>query len=348
MANEPPWFLVFYMMSAWRGLHMSAAVKPSDRLCALIESPRLICLPARRPARQLPAYVLAVCISAAAISLLVAGVARWLQVVPAPGAEGNSAQQELVYDLRGEQPLPDELRPAGALHLAKLRREPEGFRITLAGDRPNPMGRAGLELKTTVHGDFDLVAAYELLAHETPTDGYGVGFEFFAHTMHTPQQGMGVYRVSRVKQGDGYLVSRNYLQDDGQVGYKQRFVPGTVKSGRLRLTRTGTTATAWAAEREDGEFQKLAEYDLEPDDLKVIWLMAFTGHAQYPLDLRLTWLKVRSASSSAAAAPAIATAAAPPAPTRSWRLLALLLALLIVVAAVVAYVVRRNRADART
>jgi hypothetical protein len=167
------------------------------------------------------------------------------------------------------------------------------------------------------------------------------------HTVHTPQQGIGVYRMARVEQGDGYLVSRNYLKDDGQMGYKQKFVPAAVKAGRLRLSRTGSVASAWAAEGDDGAFEKLAEYDMEPDDLKVIWLMAYTGHARYPLDLRLTSLKIQSEPRSAAAAPPPAPAAVAEPRPRYWRLLGVLLVLLMLVAAGVAYVIHRQRAQSR-
>src|SRR5213076_1002866 len=117
-------------------------------------------------------------------------------------ADAKPPGVNLDYDFRGSRPLPSGIRLAGAVDRAVTRAEPEGFRITLAGDKPNPVGRVGLEMHTTLRGDFEITAGYELLRVEEPTDGYGVGFELFAHTVHSPQQGLGVYRVARVNEGD--------------------------------------------------------------------------------------------------------------------------------------------------
>ena len=103
--------------------------------------------------------------------------------------------------------------------------------MTLRGNEPNPIGLAGLQMKTPLHGDFEITAGYELLQHERPTEGHGVGLEFFAHTVHVPQQGIGLYRLARVEQGEVYLVSRNYLNPDGTPGWDQENVPTTARAG---------------------------------------------------------------------------------------------------------------------
>src|SRR5205823_206153 len=147
--------------------------------------------------------------------LVAATLGGGVQGADQPGDE-KPLSFELDYDFRGSKPIPPGFRLAGAVRNAVVRPEPGGFRITLAGDQPNPVGRVGLEMHTTLRGDFELTAGYELLRVEEPTDGYGVGFELFAHTVHSPQQGLGVYRVARVNEGDVYQVSRNYLKADGK------------------------------------------------------------------------------------------------------------------------------------
>jgi hypothetical protein len=272
------------------------------------------------------------------VLLVALGLARWLQVVPRPDVE-KASPVELHYDFRGSQPLPPGIRVAGAVHNAVTRPEEEGFRITLAGNRPNPIGRVGLEMKTTLRGDFEITAGYEILHAEQPTKGHGVGFEFFAHTVHVPQQGFGVYRMARVGQGEVYFVSRNYLNPDGSPGWQQEHIPTTARAGRLRITRSGTKATAWAAEGTSNNFQVLRTYDLGPEDIKVIWLMAYTGHVQLALDLRVTDFTIRSGISIPSAPPPEST---PDVPLRLWRFLAIVVGLLLISAAGAWWFARRR------
>jgi DNA-directed RNA polymerase subunit RPC12/RpoP len=301
-----------------------------------------------RPGRRwwpLPALALTLLLTALAL-------ARWLPPAHAPApaqapAAGQAVPFEWEYDFRGSRPLPPDLHPAGALHLGSIRPEDAGLRVTLAGDRPNPIGRAGLEMTTPLHGDFEITAGYELLRYARPTEGFGVGFELFAQTVHKPQLGMGVYRVARVEQGEVYLVSRSYLEPDGTPNWAQENVPTNARAGRLRLSRTGTEVTALAAEGNDGPFQELQRYDLGPDDITALWLMAYTGHCGYPDDLRITFLKIRAGVPIPSPPRAEATAPGGDpsswARSRLWRPLAVLLGLT-AVAACVWWFARRGRA----
>jgi hypothetical protein len=95
-------------------------------------------------------------------------------------------------------------------------------------------------------------AGYEILRADPPTKGTRVGFELYAHTADQPQQGFGVYRMARLDHGEVYYVSGSYLIEDGTPGWRNKHVPSTVKAGRMRVARTGTQGTAWAAEGSDG------------------------------------------------------------------------------------------------
>lgn len=196
----------------------------------------------------------------------------------------------------------------------------------------------------TLDGDFEITAAYEILHADQPTEGYGVGFELFVHTL--PEQGIGVYRVARVKQGDVYMVSRNRRNDDGKIEYRQAYRPTTARAGRLRLTRAGSKATAWAAEPAADAFERLAEFDLGRDDVSGFWLMAFTGHSQTAVELRLSDVWVRGSSGSASTEPPAPAAAGDEVAPRSWsklgRVLALVLLVLLGSVCVVYIYVRRQ------
>ncbi len=288
-----------------------------------------------RVKRWLPLLVLVVG------ALLALGLVRWLQVVEAPRPQ---LATQFECDFRGSKPIPPEMYLAGAVGNAEVRPEPEGLRITLKGDRPNPIGRVGLEMKTVVRGDFEIMAGYEILQGARPTKGYGVGFEMFAHTLHTPQRGIGAYRMARVKEGDVYFISRSYHHDDGTPGWEQDSLATSATAGRLRLTRTGNEVTAWAAEG-IGPFKELRTMRLGPEDITVLWFMAYTGHQAYPLDLRITDVAIRSTGTLPAPA-AAAGDSAPPASSKYWRLLALALLLLLMAAAGLWLYLRRRGDDA--
>ena len=252
---------------------------------------------------------------------------------------------ELDYDFRDSRPLPKEIRLAGALHNLKTLAEETGFRMTIA-DRPNPIGRAGMEMHTRLRGDFEITAGYEILNAAVPTEGNGVGFEFFAHTVHTPQQGLGVYRLTRVDDGDVYLVSRNYINSDGNPGWDQKQISTNAKSGRLRITRSGTVATVLAAEGKDGVFKELSRKELGPDDITVIWLMAYTGHAQNSVDLRVTDLRIRAgAPIPTPPRGEVAGAEGEPDAPKLWRFVVIGLIALLICAVGLAAMMRRQGDD---
>jgi hypothetical protein len=105
--------------------------------------------------------------------------------------------------------------------------------------------------------------------------------------------------------------------------------------------------TAWAAEGKEPAFKKLKSDELGRDDIKVIWLMAYTGHVAYPLELRLTDLEIRSgAPIPITVAPPVEEAPPPPAARASrmhlWLALVVFALILCVAAAILGGVVIRR------
>jgi hypothetical protein len=87
--------------------------------------------------------------------------------------------------------------------------------------------------------------------------------------------------------------------------------------------------TGWAAEGKSPLFKELSRDDVGRDDIKVIWLMAYTGYVSHALELRLTDLEIRSGVPVPAPPPAEA-AAMPVSRPHLWWVLGLLLTLLMV------------------
>jgi hypothetical protein len=172
--------------------------------------------------------------------------------------------------------------------------EEGGFRITLPSNREQT-DRVGLEMASPIKGNFEITAGYEILRADKAITGYGVGLELFIETESPTREGLGVYRVVRVKEGDVYMVSRNTTKA-GNRQYLQKFFPTATRSGRLRLTRTGTEATVSAADGREGNFRELSRYALGTEDVKTLWLSAYTGHSRHGVDLRIVDLMIHSDS----------------------------------------------------
>jgi hypothetical protein len=211
------------------------------------------------------------------------------QKAPPPDAEQRA---EFHHDFRGSRPPAACFQRIGANPDIVFKPEEAGLRITIpANQRQNT--REGLELTTPIKGDFEIIVGYEVLSAGRPTTGYGVGFEFYIYTNTPTREGLGVYRVRRVKQGDVYMISRSKTEN-GKGQYKHQFVETSARTGRLRLTRSGTEVRSWAAEGGSSRFVELCQHELGAEDVTTVWLTAYVGHTLHGADVRIVDLKINS------------------------------------------------------
>jgi Protein of unknown function (DUF1583) len=128
-----------------------------------------------------------------------------------------------------------------------------------------------------------------------------------------------------------------------------------VKTGRLRLVRSGADLYFSMAEGMDGEFKFHMKHPFGTEDLKKIVLSASTGTDQAEMDVRVTDVRIRAAAlpnAPASAAPsqaAVENSAEEP-PARSWLMAALMIGAVVVVVLVVVvgaglYLRRRHAAQ---
>jgi serine/threonine protein kinase len=231
-----------------------------------------------------------------ALALLTAGLIGGLLFQPRPPIQ-SSASGDFYQDFRGGKPPVLPLTPFGSDVQEVTRSEKEGFRITLPRNRTQT-DQVGLELRAPVKGNFEITSSYEILQADVPKSGHGVGFDLFVE-IDSPKLDMTeVLRICRVNEGEVYTCARISTDDQGKRTYNHDFIPSTAKSGRLRIARIGREATLWAAEGATGEFKELCRYDLGTEDVHLICVNAFPGHAQNFLDLRILDLRVHSLNSS--------------------------------------------------
>jgi len=210
-----------------------------------------------------------------------------------------SAQQvpaEFYQDFRGNwRPTPP-WRLVGPDAEKVINPESGGLRITLSAQRRQTEA-VGLLLDAHLKEDVEITVGYDILHADKPSAGHGVGFELHVVTDTPADEGLGLLRVARINEGDVYLSSRITTRD-GKRQYQHGFTPTTSKSGHLRLRRVGKEATLSAADGTSGEFQALGGYDLGSEDLTMIRLSAFTGHAPNAVDVLIKDLRVRALSSA--------------------------------------------------
>ncbi len=198
--------------------------------------------------------------------------------------------EDIYQDFRGGQGILPPLVLVGVEAEAVTKAEKEGIRITLPARRKDT-NRVGIQLNARIQGDFEITTSYEILKGDPPTAGHGVGIELYVATDPADSQ-LGLFRASRINEGEVYMSGLSPLVD-GKRQYNTRFHPATTKAGRLRITRVGREAKLWVADGDANDFEMIFEEDLGPDDLKVVRVSAYPGHAHNEVDLRIKDLRIR-------------------------------------------------------
>jgi serine/threonine protein kinase/DNA-directed RNA polymerase subunit RPC12/RpoP len=214
-----------------------------------------------------------------------------------------------------------------------LKFEPEGLRITLPAGYPGERPGTGLRIPLSVRGDFEATIRYEIL---TEPEQEKVGprptkLTFQAQLDRRDWTVAGLARRVTSDRGTQFTTwtIRDNHDNSGTRQTKARQHPAQAKAGRLRIVRTGSEASFYAAEGPEADFTLLAPpRHLGEEGLKSIELVGSTGFPNAMLDVRFTDLHVL-ANSAVAATPKQEQ----PQPRRSPRValpvLATLLALLV-------------------
>jgi hypothetical protein len=201
---------------------------------------------------------------------------------------------QIYLDFRGSNLLP----PGAALWTGTdgdevIEPGEKGLRITVPADRKRT-DPVGLVINGPFPGNFDITTAYEIIQSDQPRRGGGVGYEMY---VTTSSPGREAIALARVKQSDGretYACSRMTTNGQGKRDYNSLLFPASEPTGRLRLTRSQTEVTCWAADGDTQEFQELCRLDLGDEELKYVRLCAYTGHAPESVDVRIVDVRIGS------------------------------------------------------
>jgi hypothetical protein len=331
-------------------LERLATVKPPEKTSPAGPVDLYLLHPAERPELLGPGGPAARIVKQFWLWLALAGLVLLIgiglsQVLPFPNAPPEQRHAELLnLDFRGGRMPVEPLVLYGPDAELVSKPEEEGWRITVPADRPKTQP-VGLVTTAPVQGNFTLTTSYDILRGDQPTTGDGVGFQLYVFLETPTRDAFGFYRLARPGQGEVFLIVRA-TDRDGQRRRVGEVFPARSKTGQLRVTRRGTFFTFWAKEEGEAAFRQLVIYEMGPADLQSIRLAAYTGNANYAVDLRIRDLQV--SAEGMAADQAINPGTSPKPRYRAWLLVGGIVALLVLFTSLGVWLsVRQKRREER-
>lgn len=207
--------------------------------------------------------------------------------------------------------------------------EPGGLRIKLPPGYPEQRPSIGLALVSTVQGNFEITARFELLKEPTPEDAGNYATRVTLGVLLDTRERNEVAVSRRMAKGktEFYTFMLMEAGATGKVQPKLHTVPTEAKTGRLRLVRTGSVLSCFASEDAREDFILLQEYPFSPLDVKQVFLHTSTGGPAAELDVRVSDLNIVADS-----LPDLAATAAPAAGSKRFLAAAMVLNLLLLLA----------------
>jgi serine/threonine protein kinase len=202
--------------------------------------------------------------------------------------------KEFAIDFRGAKFPPSELKWTGGAEEATIEPEERGLRISVPANR-NRKDPVGLVLKLAVKGNFEITAGYDIVRADQPKTGGGIGFELYLMTETASKDALAFTRIKRTDGTEVYQCGHMTTMA-GKRKYNMNDFSAAGSSGRVRLTRNGAEVVFSVADATGGDFQELWRVELGTEDLTMVRICAYTGHAFESVDVHLVDLKVRSES----------------------------------------------------
>ncbi|MDR3637966.1 MAG: DUF1583 domain-containing protein [Isosphaeraceae bacterium] len=173
--------------------------------------------------------------------------------------------------------------------------EPGGVRIKLPSDH-HVSAPIGFSDRNSIHGDFEITVSYAELEVEEPKTTRGTGIELYV-VVNSPEQEAASLSHLRTQKGEYfYTAYRAAKGPDGKRQHKVKSAPAKGASGKLRLTRTGSTLSYRTA-GDDGEFVPIEQFAIGTSDLELVRVAMNPGGSPTAASALITDLTIRSAES---------------------------------------------------
>jgi hypothetical protein len=210
------------------------------------------------------------------------------------------ARVEFYHDFRKKGVPRATFDVSGPAHDKRVKSEPEGLRITLAGEKGIPTSVVGVAPQFRVRGDFEVTVGYELLSAEKPDAGFGVGVEVYLMTETPTKEAIAFDRRILPDGRDVYACNHNTSDPKGRRLYatlEQK--PASGKTGQIRMTRVGSKVAISVQDDIGKGFRVVHRVNLGPEELALLRVGANSGAAPFPVDVRIHDLRVRAADADA-------------------------------------------------
>ena len=152
------------------------------------------------------------------------------------------------------------------------------------------VGPIGLAPRKMLHGDFEIIAEFELLKYDRPRDGSGVGVGLVVEFTTAGIDPITVGRLATPGQGDGFS-SADLPFGEGNARPVAKRVPARSRTGKLKLVRAASTVRAYYSDGGDA-FKLLREFEVGDADARIVRLGAETGSSSYRVEALLKSLTV--------------------------------------------------------
>ncbi len=220
------------------------------------------------------------------------------QATPAAPAK----KTEFRHDFRGARLDTQTLELQGPSDHVKL--EAGGLRVTLPAMSPS-----GISLNTrfSMQGDFEVTLAFDLVKLEKPAKEAGDGAYLHLAFEAGPKDDGYIGRKRNVDGGNSYIAGL------GKAGKSDWVITNTqANSGKMRLTRTGSTLHYLVADGDSDQFRSVREAEVGAGVVRAVQIVLNNKESSAPAEIVLKELMVRADKLSG---PGAEAAAAPPPPS---------------------------------
>jgi hypothetical protein len=201
---------------------------------------------------------------------------------------------DISQDFRGRPYDPEMFRPTGPGASSAMQPDSRGWRITLPpehGMKP----AIGLVLRSGFQGDFEITMEYEILQVEPTTGGHGAGVSIYITMVSYTKEAATIGRVVP-NDAEPFFFSHRATTPIGgkREHHGGETLPARSPTGKLRLVRSDSTLTYFAADGASDAFQEIFETELGIDDVDMVRFAADNGGSPTLVDVLIKSISVHA------------------------------------------------------
>jgi hypothetical protein len=174
-----------------------------------------------------------------------------------------------------------------------IRPERQGLRVLIPASQGRTRPKVGVFAALKLEGDFEITAAFDLVAADAPDVGLGVGANLYIMA----EQSLNGATLRRCISPDGqdvFFVHRALRQADGRRQVETDYFPAHSHEGQLRLARQGTSLKYLVADGEEPVFREIKSIEYGANPVALIQLQATTDGASKNVETYWRSLSIRA------------------------------------------------------